>query len=344
MIRRFYDYVPALCFALLLASCADSTGPADPGPASALRSAAQSTAEPAPATEDGCQVRAVDPGTGSWRRGRIPFHFRPSDRSPQGKKIRYTFVDLSSSGTLEAVAECVVPDTDQAVGKLNRRFGAASVRVLDRAEPEQDIVVASDCASCLEPIVVVACPAGAERDDTGKCVSTRPGDGETEDPGDGCSFDCGDEEWNSGGGGSQPYYGPNGRAPVGVDQAWFNLLNLPELTLCLAAPGDCAIVYSASKEARTWASQTAVALGFGQGVDQDGSWWNALLHARWNSNMAYGILGPIQAEIWANAHEWGNDATHPYTAMDLHNNAVGRRVSPGALTGAMGEMSVVLNY
>jgi hypothetical protein len=30
--------------------------------------------------------------------------------------------------------------------------------------------------------------------------------------------------------------------------------------------------------------------------------------------------------------------------MDLHNNAVGRRVSPGALTGALGEMSVILDY
>jgi hypothetical protein len=30
--------------------------------------------------------------------------------------------------------------------------------------------------------------------------------------------------------------------------------------------------------------------------------------------------------------------------MDLHNNAVGRRVGPGALTGALGEMSVILDY
>jgi hypothetical protein len=30
--------------------------------------------------------------------------------------------------------------------------------------------------------------------------------------------------------------------------------------------------------------------------------------------------------------------------MDLHNNAVGRRVSPGALAGALSEMSVIYNY
>jgi hypothetical protein len=229
---------------------------------------------------------------------------------------------------------------------MNRRFNAKSFGLLDPADPEQGMVVATDCASCLEPIVVVACPAGFERDDvTGNCVSTRPGDGDTEGPGggDGCSFDCGNEEW-SGGGGSQPYYGPHGQAPAGVDQAWFNALNLAELALCLAAPGDCVLAYAASTEAHRWARQTAETLGFGQGVNQDGTWWNALLHARWNSNMAYGILGPIQAEIWANAHEWNSDANHPYTAMDLHNNAVGRRVSPGALTGALGEMSVILKY
>jgi uncharacterized protein DUF6973 len=113
-------------------------------------------------------------------------------------------------------------------------------------------------------------------------------------------------------------YSESGGAPQGFPPELYDALNAHERQLVWWHPLEGVRAYVAAHDAEQWA-QLQTSEGAHNGMQ------DALRHAMWNCLMTHSI-GADAAKMFADAHE-ESSANALETAMDLHNNEVGREVA-----------------
>lgn len=184
----------------------------------------------------------------------------------------------------------------------------------------------------LEPLIVIGVPVtGCDPWlDANWCQGSGGGPGEcmysSGDPelasAEGCPLTGGGEPADGGdwGGSTPTSTDPPATAPQGVSQADYDKLNRAEKILCTLSPSQCVAVIYHAHYASEWARSETPELGTAEGDNKR----DALRHTMWQARMTK-YLGAGTAEMWGNAHETSSTSAAA-TAMDQHNNAVGRDI------------------
>lgn len=126
MVPRLFRTLPLLAsVALFAAACQDApTGPAAAPEAALTSQTGMPLALDQGASPYACFTSTATPqGPHKYRYGRLALRFPKEATAPNGATTRYRYRSYAKDGTIQRLANCVIPDTKMAAEAMNRRFG-----------------------------------------------------------------------------------------------------------------------------------------------------------------------------------------------------------------------------